>query len=208
MSPRQRRMGWGIGRVSLRSHHRSHCLELRCWSPSSRAGEPAATPHLSAASDCIPDAGASRGTARCDLTGGCPSMAIAASPVMRSPPLARCRGGLHDDAPRHEANLTPGLMSPRAGTPHAGSHQAPHPTPRRALRRGSFRPRGPKTSSRSAIFPPRRRPTDSEEPADLTALASRPLPLSRCLPSEDGGAGPADCRALLRRRVRVDPSHC
>lgn len=158
---------------------------------------------------CFPGGGASLGTAHCDLIVGCPPMAIAASLVMRSAPLARCRGGCHDDAPQREANLTtgPDVIAGRSASrwlaPGAASA-----SPVALSEERCFRPRDPKTSSLSAIFPPRGCPTDSEEPVDLTSLASRPLPLSRTVHPKMGVMGQLDCRALLRRRVRCDPSHC
>jgi hypothetical protein len=90
----------------------------------------------------------------------------------------------------------PGLLSPRDGLPHAGSHQALHPTPPSHLRRDASDHEVRRLRHSRRSFRARGRPTCSGEPADHTSLASRPLPLLPCRPSEDGGAGPARLQGL------------
>lgn len=87
--------GFGTSAV-CRSGRTAARIASSCAAGVPRAG-PASRPHVCTfrpSDDGFPDAGASRGTAHCDLISGCPSMAIAASPVLGSTPLARCR----DDA--------------------------------------------------------------------------------------------------------------
>jgi hypothetical protein len=124
--------------------------------------------------------------------------------------IARAMAGwIRDDAPRHGANPTPGLVSSRVGVSHAGSHQVLHPTPpslppKRKL--PTVEPEGSTTLGDS--IHPRGRPADSEEPARPHLAGVSTSVASPLLPSEDGVGGQLDFKALLRRRVRSDPSHC
>lgn len=124
---------------------------------------------------CFPDGGASRGTAHCDLIVGCPPMAIAASPVMRSTPLTRCRGACRDDVPQREANLTtgPGVIAGRTASrwlaPGAASDSPSHPPKRSAFDHEIRRPRHSRRSFRRAAArpTPKSLPTSPRSRLDL-----------------------------------------
>jgi hypothetical protein len=107
------------GCMPCRSHRRSHCLELRRWSPPSCAEQVDITP-----ASFGPRTPKSRRRSRC----GCfskdrslrPHRGLPRSGHRHEPGLvvstARAVAGcIRDDAPRRGANPTPGLVSSRAG---------------------------------------------------------------------------------------------